>query len=61
MEDCCEVWAECACGYDPAEEDVPGNRLEDIWGGCGDDNCKAAIGVWNDSIEVIEERKVKQP
>lgn len=59
-EDGCEVWAECKCGYDPAEQDAPGNRLESVMGGCDDDNCYAALEVWNDSIEAIEKRKIKE-
>jgi len=49
-EDCCEIWAECKCGYDPVD-DIPGSRLEDVWGGVNDDNCKAAIEVsWNEAL-----------
>lgn len=49
-EDCCEVWAVCKCGYEPKEA-----RFEDVWGGVGDDNCKTAIRVWNDSIDALKE------
>lgn len=49
-EDCCEIWAECKCGYDPTAE-RHAYRLEDVWGGLGDDNCKAAIEVsWNETL-----------
>lgn len=48
-EDCCEVWAVCKCGFDPTEEHTD-YRLEDVWGGVGDDNCAAAVDCWNDAI-----------
>lgn len=47
-EDGCEVWAVCKCGYDPTEFAF-GFRLEDVWGGCGDDNCYSALRVWNEA------------
>jgi hypothetical protein len=59
-EDCCEIWAECKCGYDPThyEESGSGNRVEDVWGGCDDGNCQNAIRfAWNDTIENIEKEK----
>jgi hypothetical protein len=46
-EDCCEVWIECKCGYDPFTD---GNRLDDVWGGVDDDNVKWAINEWNELI-----------
>jgi hypothetical protein len=56
-EDCCEIWVECKCGYDPTSE-KHSLRLEDVWGGVDDDNCRYAIEVsWNDAIE---ELKLKQ-
>lgn len=50
-EDCCEIWVCCKCGYDPTSDNTK-NRLEDVWGGCDDDNCKDAItNVWNELIK----------
>jgi len=50
-EDCCEIWAVCKCGFDPTAE-AWGCRLEDVWGGVGDDNCKDAIDVsWNEGMK----------
>lgn len=44
-EDCCEIWAECKCGHCPSGSN---DRIEDVWGGCSDDNCKDAIcTTWN--------------
>jgi len=59
-EDCCEVWAECKCGYDPTSYDQAGSlyRLEDTMGGCDDDNCFAAIGCWNDAIYHLQSKSV---
>jgi len=53
-EDCCEIYAVCKCGYDPTQEpSAMGNRLEDVWGGCSDENCKDAILVsWNETLEL---------
>lgn len=51
-EDCCEVWAECKCCFDPTslENLGSGYRLEDVWGGTDDDNCIGAVNCWNDAI-----------
>jgi hypothetical protein len=50
-EDCCEIWVNCKCGYDPTAE-KHALRIEDVWGGVNDDNCKAAIEVsWNEALE----------
>lgn len=48
-EDCCEVWAECVCGYDPTAEDT-GNRLESVWGGTDDSNVHMAIDCWSNAV-----------
>lgn len=53
-EDCCEVWIVCKCGFDPFEG---GNRLEDVWGGVGDDNVKWAINEWNELLSSEQELK----
>jgi hypothetical protein len=55
-EDCCEVWAVCKCGFDPTAEGKGwGNRYEDVWGGCSDENCQAALLCsWNETIELLE-------
>lgn len=42
-EDCCEVFARCACGFDHGTD----HAFEDVWGGCHDDNVRAAISCWN--------------
>jgi hypothetical protein len=47
MEDGCEVWIECKCGHNPFKN---GDCLEDIWGGCDDDNVMWAIGQWNELL-----------
>ena len=52
-EDGCELWAECKCGYNPTsyENSGSGSRVEDVWGGCSDDNCQDAIRfAWNEAI-----------
>jgi hypothetical protein len=52
-EDYCNIWAQCICGYDPTDGDS-GNRIEDVWGGCSDENCLWAIDVtWNGIIEPL--------
>jgi len=48
-EDCCEVWIECKCGYDPTSEKI-GTRYEDVWGGVHESNVRIAIECWNDAI-----------
>ena len=56
-EDCCDIWAECTCGYDPTAENTL-NRLEDVWGGTDDDQCKDAIVfTWNDILQKKSIRK----
>lgn len=45
-EDCCEIWVQCVCGYSHASDD----RLEDVWGGTGDDQVMAALTCWNEAI-----------
>lgn len=50
-EDCCEVWAQCGqCDHEPPSDE----RLEDVWGGCDDDNCRAALSCWNDSMRALK-------
>lgn len=48
-EDCCEVWVECVCGYDPTS-DKTSYRLEDVWGGTCEENVRAALDCWNEAI-----------
>lgn len=49
-EDCCEIWADCECGYSPASIDYR-YKVEDIWGGVDDNNCMDAICYsWNEPI-----------
>lgn len=48
-EDCCEVWIECQCGFDPTAERT-GHRLESVMGGTGNENVYAAIQIWNDLL-----------
>ena len=48
-EDACNVWVVCKCGFDPTADDT-GSRLEDVWGGCDNDNAFAALMCWNDAI-----------
>lgn len=58
MEDGCEIWAKCKCGYDPSSEDT-GARIEDVWGSLDNGNCQDAIVyTWNELIEQ-KEQKVK--
>lgn len=49
-EDCCEVWVECVCGYDPTENET-GGRLEDVWGSLDKDTIRAALGLWDEYVE----------
>jgi hypothetical protein len=53
-EDCCDVWVACICGFDPTENKI-GSRLEDVWGGTGNENVFAALEVWNDEIAISKE------
>jgi predicted RNA-binding Zn-ribbon protein involved in translation (DUF1610 family) len=46
-EDGCEVWIVCKCGHDPFGD---GDRLDDVWGGCRDENVLWAINEWNELI-----------
>lgn len=47
-EDCCEIWAECICGFKASNDAV-----EDVWGGVGDANCLDAIRyTWIDPLKV---------
>lgn len=55
-EDCCEVWAQCVCGHEPHGDD----RLEDVWGGCGDDLCQTALLYWNDSMQAARNPSTSQ-
>ena len=58
-DDGCEIWAICKCGYDPTSYDEAGSgyRVEDVWGGCNDDNCQDAIRfAWNDTLDELAER-----
>ena len=52
-EDCCNVWVECICGYDPTAEDELA-RFEDVWGGTHNANVRIALDCWNDAI--LEDR-----
>jgi ssDNA-binding Zn-finger/Zn-ribbon topoisomerase 1 len=57
MEDGCEIWAECKCGHTPAESWR--DRIEDVWGGCSDENCQDAINTtWNDLLNVGQSAQV---
>lgn len=58
MEDGCEIWAECKCGYDATEGDWK-ERIEDVWGGVDDNNCLDAINTtW---INILNERATLTP
>lgn len=48
-EDCCEVWVECKCGYDPTAEKNR-CRFEDVYGGVYEDNVRVALECWNETI-----------
>lgn len=48
-EDCCEVWVECECGYDPTAENTL-YRLEDVWGSIDSGTVRAALDCWNEAI-----------
>jgi ssDNA-binding Zn-finger/Zn-ribbon topoisomerase 1 len=54
MEDGCEIWAECRCDYTPAESWK--DRIEDVWGGCSDENCiDAIVYTWNELLNSDKE------
>jgi len=56
MEDGCEIWAQCRCGYDPSSETTM-SRIEDVWGSLDDGNCKDAIVyTWNELIDEQTEK-----
>jgi hypothetical protein len=48
-EDACEVWVECACGFDPTAE-AGLYRVEDVWGSLDVPNILTALDVWNERI-----------
>jgi hypothetical protein len=52
-EDCCNIWIECQCGYDPTEEN-PSGRLEDVWGVLDVENISMAVDCWNEEIEAMK-------
>lgn len=58
-EDCCDIWIECVCGYDPTQNKC-GHRLEDVWGSLSKETIADAVGVWNDEI-LSEIAKPSQP
>lgn len=61
-EDYCNIWAVCKCGYDPTHYDEAGSghRIEDVWGGCSDENCIDAVNIsWNDAIEDLTTKTSK--
>ena len=47
--DCCNVWVECVCGYDPTRDD-PGDRYEDVLGGLTSATMRWALDCWNSAI-----------
>lgn len=53
-EEYCEVWAVCKCGHTHDS----GDRLEDVWGGCDDENVRAAMSCWNDAMAAIKETAI---
>ncbi len=48
-EDACEIWIECACGFDPTRESGL-YRVEDVWGSLDVPNILTALEVWNERI-----------
>ena len=51
-EDYCEVWASCGkCGHHTPSK----YRLEDVWGGTGEDNCYNAMSCWDDYVTSISQ------
>lgn len=48
-EDCCEVWIECACGYDPTSL-KPGHKVEDIYGSLDEGTILLAAQAWSEEI-----------
>ena len=48
-EDCCEVWIECICGYDPTSF-KPGHKVEDVWGSLDRATLLLAAEVWAEEI-----------
>lgn len=57
-EDGCEVWVVCQCGYDPTQGNSS-DRLEDVWGGTGNDNVLNALSIWNDLIFENQSQEAK--
>lgn len=57
-EDCCNVWVECNCGFDPTKFNTD-YRFEDVWGGTDDTNCLAALYCWNDAVEDFKKGLIK--
>lgn len=63
-EDCCEVWVECVCGFDPTMGDGY-KRVEDVWGSRDEGTMLMGLDVWNEEIEEArlksEEEKITAP
>lgn len=55
-EDCCDIWVQCKCGFDPTAEKSL-HRVEDVWGTLDTENILTALGVWD---ELILESKLEK-
>ena len=52
-EDCCEVWVECKCGFDPTSENGL-ERIEDVWGSRDRGNMIVGLSIWNEKISELK-------
>lgn len=49
-EDCCDIWIQCKCGYDPTAESSM-HRVEDVWGTLDEGTILTALDVWDELIQ----------
>lgn len=55
-EDCCEVWVQCSrCGHDPTKE-MPGERLEDVWGSLNLETISGAMQCRENALSTTSTR-----
>lgn len=67
-EDCCHVWVQCQCGYDPANGNSD-HYIECTWGSLEEENLQAGLIIWQElttqpesqSIDLLTEGELLPP